>query len=149
MNMVPWRPWRELQQLRHSLDRLFWEPLAAGGQVMGHLDPRLPMEVLEQNGEVLVRAELPGVDPKDIEVRITDDGITVRGERKLAVNQNRDGIHHTERYYGSFARTLAFPAPVDSAQARAAFHNGVLEVRAPRRQAIDGRDGRRLDIDTH
>lgn len=147
MDLVPWNPMREFDRLRATMDRLLSDSLLNLG--MGNLQMRFPIEVIDRGAEVVVRAELAGIDPKDVEVRITDEGVTLRGERKLETDQDRAGIRHTERFYGSFARSVSFPAPVDSAQARATFRHGVLEVRAPKRQPSDGRDGRRLNIETH
>ncbi len=93
------------------------------------------------------KLELAGIDPKDVDVRITEEGITLRGERKLEADRN--DIHHTERFYGSFTRSVGFPVPVDTTRARATFRHGVLEVRAPKRNPADGPDGRRLNIEVH
>lgn len=148
MDLVPWHPFRELDRMRSAIDRAFGDPLANWGGLPEPWHMRFPVEVMEREDEVVVRVELAGIDPKDVDVRITDEGVTLRGERKRETEQDRDGVRHTERFYGTFARTVAFPTPVDSTQAKATFRNGLLEVTAPRRQASDGRDGRKLDIDT-
>lgn len=148
MDLVPWQPWREFERLRNTIDRVFLEPFAAPTLAAG-VNLRVPVEVLERADELVVRAEVPGIDPQDLDVRITDEGVTLRGERKQAADADRDGIRHSERFYGAFMRHVAFPAPVDAARARATFRNGVLEVRAPRRHPDEGRDGRRLPIEPH
>lgn len=135
--------------MRSAIDRIFAEPMVNWGSLPEPWHLRFPMEVMERGNHVVVRAELAGIDPQDVDLRITDEGITLRGERKQEADQDRDGIRHTERFYGTFARTIAFPTPVDSSRAKATFRHGLLEVTAPRRQPIDGRDGRKLDIEMH
>lgn len=147
MDLVPWNPLHEFDRMRNTLDRVFSDPLRELGHAPWNM--RMPVEVLERGDEVILRVELAGVDPKDVDVRVTDEGLTVRGERKIENNADREGIRHTERYYGSFVRSIAFPVPVDTAQAKATFSNGLLEVRAPKRNPNEGRDGRRLDIEMH
>lgn len=135
--------------MRSAIDRVFAEPLVNWGSLPEPWHLRFPVEVVERADHIAVRVELAGIDPSDVDVRITDEGITLRGERKRETQNDRDGVRHTERFYGSFARTIAFPTPVDSSQAKATFRHGLLEVTAPRRQPTDGRDGRRLDIEMH
>lgn len=147
--MLP-RPWRlPVESGRGRLDRFFDNPFAELSHFMERWQSGLPVEVFERDGEVVVRAELAGVDPKDVDVRITDDGLTIRGERRTEAELERDGTRYTERSYGSFARSIAFPAPVNADAAKATFRHGLLEVRAPRREPQDGRDGRRLPIDVN
>jgi len=135
--------------MRSTLDRYFNEPLANWGSLPEPWHLRFPVEVLERGTDVVVRAELAGIDPNDVDVRITDEGVVLRGERKRADEQDQAGVRHSERFYGTFARIVGFPVPVDSNRARAQFRHGVLEITAPRRQANEGRDGRKLNIETH
>lgn len=147
--MVP-RLWRlPGDSGRGRLDRFFDDPFAELGQYVERWQSGLPVEVFERDGEVIVRAELAGVDPNDVDVRITDDGLTIRGERRSEAEHERGGTRYTERSYGSFARSIAFPAPVNADAAKATFRHGLLEVRAPRREPHDTRDGRRLQIDVN
>lgn len=148
MDLVRWHPFGEVERWRNTVDRLLADPLL-GITNLANVNLRFPLEVLERDGEVVVRAELAGIDPQDVDVRISDDGITVRGERHNEADQDRDGVRHSERFYGSFARTVAFPVSVDAGQARASFKNGLLEIRAPKRRPNEGRDGRKLDIEVH
>ncbi len=149
VDMLPWEPLRELGRLHTMMDRLLAGTFATLGHQLGGLNAHFPVEVLEQNGEVVVRAELAGIEPKTLDVRVTDEDLTVRGERRVEVDRDQAGIHHSERFYGAFVRTVPFPAPVDAGQATASFRNGLLEVRAPRRTPDAGTDGRRLDIDAN
>lgn len=143
----PW--WGTGEDFRPYLDRFFESPFRELERHIHRWQVNAPVEVLEREGEVVIRAELAGVEPEDLDVRITDDAVTIRGERRTQVDEERDGSHYSERSYGSFARTVAFPAPVDSTAAQASFRHGLLEIRAPRRDPQDGRDGRRLNIQVH
>lgn len=148
MDLVPWQPFREMERMRNTFDRLFTDPVFSPALQLSPAVTAFPAEVLEQGNEVVVRCELAGMDPNDVDVRITDQGVVIRGERKVAVEQKERGTYRSERFYGSFSRSLPFPVPVDSDQATASFRHGLLEVRAPKRNPDTGRDGRRLSIET-
>jgi HSP20 family protein len=139
MGLIPWNGSRG-----SLLDRLFEEPWRMLGTVVDRDLP--PVEVLERGGEVLVRAELAGVDPQDIEVHVDEDTVTLRGQRRAEERQDHDGYFQTERRYGAFVRSVALPASVDPGRARARFRHGLLEVAAPRRHD-DGRHGRRVEVE--
>lgn len=149
MPLIPWNPSpeRNLERAWRDFDRLFTEELRPLGAVIGQGIPS--MEVLDAGTEIVVRAELPGIDPKDVEVRVTDESLTLRGERKAEVEDRNKRYYHTERHYGSFVRTIPFPESVQAGAAQASFQNGVLEVRAPKRSPEEGQGGHRLDITTH
>lgn len=104
------------------------------------------VEVAEEGDEVVVRVELPGVNPEDAGVWVTDDRVTVRAERRQETRVEHEGYFHTERQYGSFQRVIPLPTAVDSDKAEAKFVNGVLEIRAPKRDPKDEGFGRRLPI---
>ncbi|HEY8346554.1 MAG TPA: Hsp20/alpha crystallin family protein [Symbiobacteriaceae bacterium] len=145
MDLIPWQPMRELERLRHQFDRLLAEPLLGIGS---HLPVPFPAEVVERDDEVVLRCEVAGIEPENLDVWITDEGVTIRGERKAEQEQHRRGAYRSERYYGTFSRSIAFPVPVESQQATATFRHGVLEIRAPKRTPESGRGGRRLPINT-
>lgn len=148
MQMGPWNSWPEtyvLQMLR-EFDQLFaasLRPFAAG---VGQQFPSV--EVLDSGTEVVVRAELAGVDPKELDLQVTDDSLTLRGQRRVEAEERGQGYFVSERQYGAFVRTIPFPYPVRSAGARATLQNGLLEVRAPKRPEAQEPGGRRLIIET-
>ena len=110
--------------------------------------PGLPaVEVFERGADVVVRAEIAGVEPQDLDVRLSEDVATIRGERRVERRgPGPDGYFRSERRYGTFVRTVALPAPVDPARARARFRHGLLEVVAPRREQEPAR-GHRLEVE--
>jgi len=89
------------------------------------------VEVLERQGELVVRAELPGVPPEAMKVEIHDNLLTLEGERKLEKKEEREGYCYSEWSYGTFYRSIPLPEGVDTAKAKAEFKNGVLEVTMP------------------
>jgi len=148
VDLIPWNPLREWERIRTPLDRFFADPAFGTAMTFGSAVNAFPVEVVEQGGDVVVRCELAGIDPEDVEVRVTDQGVTIRGQRRAEEVERQGGTFRSERFYGSFSRTVSFPVPVDSDQARATFRHGLLEIRAPKRNPDAGRDGRRLNIET-
>jgi HSP20 family protein len=87
------------------------------------------IEVLEHDGNLLVRADLPGLDRDDVRVSVDDHILTIEGERQDKREEKREGYFHSERAYGSFQRRIALPRGADASSCDASFENGVLEVR--------------------
>ncbi len=90
------------------------------------------VDVRETDNEVRVNAELPGMDPKDIDLRIERGVMTIRGEKKVESEHKDECCHRTERRYGSFSRSIALPCPVREDQITAEYKNGVLSVTLPK-----------------
>jgi HSP20 family protein len=89
------------------------------------------VEVNERDGKYVVHAELPGVKPDDVKLEITDDAVVLQGERQCEREENKGGVHVTERRYGNFYRAIPLPEGAKIDEARAKFENGVLEVEVP------------------
>jgi HSP20 family protein len=103
------------------------------------------VDVRERDGKLVIRADLPGLSKEDIKVDVTEDMITIRGERKQEKTEEREGHSYTECSYGSFYRAVPLPEGVDASQAKAEFRNGVLEVAMPAPSHPQPR-ARRLEI---
>ena len=97
-----------------------------GGTLMPHID------VSETEKELKIRAELPGVTEKDVEVTLNDDVLTIRGEKKIERTSEQENYHFVERSYGTFQRSLRVPYPVEPDQVQARFEHGVLTVTLPK-----------------
>lgn len=128
--------------LHREMNRLFDDVLRSGVAPSGGqsgqgvlLAPH--MDVSETDKDVRIQAELPGVSEKDIEVSLNDDLLTIRAEKQQAKQQDRQGVHVSERAYGTFQRSLRLPFPVDQEQVQASFENGVLHVTLPKAQPQD------------
>ena len=86
------------------------------------------IELLEKDGKLLVRAELPGIKKEDVKIEILDNVLRIKGERKYEHEENNDKVHRSEFSYGTFMRNVMLPEAVDAATAVAKFHEGLLEV---------------------
>lgn len=140
MSIVKWSPLKELEDMRRDMDRLFEEFFAPsprrrrwlGKPEAGLIIPAV--EMFDRENEVVVKAELPGVNKKDIDLSITKDSITLKGEVRREEEIKEENYYASERSYGSFTRTLALPVEVDSEKAKASFKNGVLELVIPKKE---------------
>jgi HSP20 family protein len=103
------------------------------------------VEVYQQNNDLVVRADLPGMKKDDVSIDVTDNDITISGERRQEQETERGGVYRSERSYGSFCRTIRLPEGAITDQAKATFKDGVLEVRMPAPPEQVTR-GRRLEI---
>lgn len=103
------------------------------------------IEVFEKKGNLVVRADVPGMTKDDVTVTIADETLTIEGERKLDETDKGEGYYRSERAYGQFHRCLGLPDGVDAEKATASFKDGVLEVTMPA-PAPTEKQGRRLDI---
>jgi HSP20 family protein len=133
LNLVP-RHTRELDRFRGEMDRLFrrffdlWPSEVGPGE--GEWMPLV--DVSETGKEVLVNAEIPGMEPKDIDISLSGNLLTLKGERKHEEEKKGESFHRIERSYGAFTRTVELPADVDSTKVDATYKDGVLKIRMPR-----------------
>jgi HSP20 family protein len=117
-----------------------------GPQLEGVSEWAPAIDVTTQNGNLVIRAELPGVKPEDVDIRLHDNVLTISGERKAEAEEERGGYYIRERRYGSFSRSLTLPQGTDESKINARFENRVLEVtvegaaavREPKRIQIEG-----------
>jgi HSP20 family protein len=101
------------------------------------------IEIFERGSQFIVRADLPGLTKDDMKVEITDEALTIQGERKQEHEEDREGWHRSECSYGSFYRSIPLPEGIKAEEAKANFRDGVLEISIPAPQ----REGRRRQID--
>ncbi len=140
MSIVKWSPLKELEDMRKDMDRLFEEffsPITRRRR--GWLKPEMGIivpniEMYDRKDEIVVKAELPGVAKEDIDLTITKDSLTLKGEVKREEEIKEEDYYACERSYGSFTRTIALPAEVDSEKAKASFKSGVLEIVLPKKE---------------
>jgi len=102
------------------------------------------VEVLNRDGQLVIRADLPGINKDNVKVELRDDSVILRGERREEHKEEREGFFRTERSYGSFYREIPLPEGVDTSKATATFRDGVLEITMPSSQGETG--GRQLEI---
>jgi HSP20 family protein len=135
MAIVRWEPVRDLLTLQDRMNRMF-ESSFRGGEddwaLGGSWAPAV--DIYEKDGNIVLKAELPGVDAKDVDVRVENNLLTLRGERKFDNEVTRDNYHRVERSYGSFSRSFTLPNVVDTANIKAEFRDGVLHMTLPKRE---------------
>jgi HSP20 family protein len=135
MAIVRWEPFRDLLSLQERMNRMFDESYRGRGTedwMGGAWAPAV--DIYEQNGNIVLQAELPGLDPKDVDVRVENNVLTLRGQRKLEDSVNKDNYHRVERSYGSFTRSFTLPSQVDTANIQANYKDGVLRLTLPTRE---------------
>ncbi len=136
MNIVRWDPFEDMVTLRRSMDRLLDEALSRRPTRNGTLAWEPAVQMFETDHEVVVRAELPNIDPKQVDITVTSDAITLRGQTKHEEERERRNYYLRERRYGSFTRTLPLLTEVKSADAQASYKDGVLEVKIPKSERV-------------
>ncbi len=130
-DLVPWSRPGDVIGLRNEMNSLFdrffdWKPFGSGSDVSVW---RPALDVSETPKEILIRAELPGMDPKEINISLRDNVLTVQGERKQEKEEKDENYHRVERSYGSFARSFRLPAEVESEKVDAAYKDGILTIK--------------------
>ena len=132
-------PWRGMETLRQEMERVFdrfFEPRWDELEAVGAWAPKLDFS--ETKDAFVVKAEVPGVEQKDISVSIQDQMLTVKGEKHKEKEEKDEKYHRVERSWGAFARTIALPAGVDTEKVNATFKDGVLSVKLPKTPAAKG-----------
>ena len=138
MPIVRWEPFRDLLSLQERMNRLFEESARGLGRgqeedwSMGAWAPAV--DIYEQGTDVVLKAELPGVEPKDVDIRIKNNVLTLRGERKVDNEVKKESYHRVERSYGTFSRAFTLPSTVDTANVKAEYKDGVLRITLPKRE---------------
>jgi HSP20 family protein len=135
MNMMRWDPFDEGRTLRRSIDRLFDDVLTTHPGLAA-LEWAPAVEMFETEQAVVVRAEMPNIDPKQVGITVTDETITLKRSIRHEEEHKSRNYYQSEIRYGEFARTLSLAAEVKSAEARAMYKNGVLEVTLPKSERV-------------
>jgi len=145
--MPTFSPFTLIRRVAEDMDRMFEE---VGLPTLGRLNPSAEMEgftpridIFEQDGKLMVRADLPGVDLDDVTVEISDDALVIEGERTYEHEEDKEGVYQVERAYGHFRREIPLPEGVKPDTATATFKNGVLEIAVERPQT---EQRRRIDV---
>lgn len=144
-DLIPWRgkrteddrgqvPAHPIERMRYDMDRVFdrffgnwWDMYRT--PALGGFDWSPALDVSETDAEVILRAEIPGVDAKDLDISITGDVLTLSGQKEEKKEKQEEGFVHSECRFGSFRRTMPLPASVDTENIQAEYSNGVLTVR--------------------
>ena len=136
MPIVRWEPFRDLVTTQDRLNRLFNETM---GRFVGNEGMRSgawapPVDIYKTEQNIVLTAELPGVDPKDVEANVREGTLYLKGERKYEKEVKEENYHRVERAYGGFARSFELPASVDADRVQAEFKDGILKLTMPKKE---------------
>ncbi|MGH8414900.1 MAG: Hsp20/alpha crystallin family protein [Gammaproteobacteria bacterium] len=133
MNVIRYEPWGLMNQLHNEMNRLFDRGASADGEADLAATNWVPaVDIKEEPNRFLIHADIPGVDPKDIEITMEDGILTLKGERKSETREEGDGYRRVERVSGQFFRRFTLPDTADSEGVSAHGNNGVLEISIPK-----------------
>ncbi len=128
--MTRWEPLRDLARLQDEMSRLFDDRGIRGSESVGWTPA---CDIYEDEESVMLRFELAGVEPKDVDVRFENGVLTVKGERKLERDDKRENYHRVERSYGTFTRSFSLPGTLDPERIKAEAKTGVLQITLPKK----------------
>lgn len=127
--LTRWEPFREFATLQDRMNRLFRDSFEGGRDESLTTSSFAPaVDVYEDDQKVTLKIEVPGIDEKDIDVRVENNTLTVHGERKIEKDEKQENYRRVERQYGSFTRTFTLPSTVDSEHVTANYEKGVLNI---------------------
>jgi len=122
-----WEPFREMEQLRRDMDRL-WDQTYFPGRVRTRAGVFPPVNISQDNDHIYVRAELAGLQPQDLEITFQDNSLVLKGERKIPTEAKVLGYHRREREAGTFRRLIRLPERIDPGKVEAVFKDGILTI---------------------
>jgi HSP20 family protein len=129
-----WEPFRGNSNFHEQLNRVFDDVLRRGSEESNLTTWAPAVDILETEHELVVKADVPDVDPKDLDIRVENNILTIRGERKFQKQVNENNYLRVERSYGSFARSFSLANTVNSEAIKADYQNGVLTLNIPKRE---------------
>jgi len=130
-NLTRWEPFKDLVSLRSDFDRMF-ESFFGSMPVVQESMWAPVVDIVENNGNIEVKAELPGMSKKDIKVTVKDNILSLSGERKQETETKEKTYHRIERFYGGFCRNIQLPENVEADQVKATYKDGVLNIVLPK-----------------
>jgi HSP20 family protein len=137
MTLTKWDPFKDLLSLQDRMNRLFDESVRnvkPGDEALSSAIWSPAVDIYETDDEVVVKAELPEVNQKDIDIQIENNTLTLRGERKLNKETKKENFHRIERAYGTFSRSFTLPGTIDQEKISADYKDGILKISMPKRE---------------
>lgn len=137
MSLTRWEPFRNLVSTQDRFNQLFNETFARAFGDQQEVSPRAwvpPVDIYETGEGLVLKAELPGINPEDVEIRVEDNTLYLKGERKFEKEVKEQNLHQVERSYGTFTRSFVLPSSVDSGKVAAEYQNGILTLTMPKRE---------------
>jgi len=140
MALIRWDPFRDMITLRDKMNRLFEDAFKGEERDLVSSTWAPSVDIYESENELVLNAEIPGIDEDNIEVKIEDNNLTLRGERKLEEETKEENYHRIERSYGSFYRSFSLPHYIDQENIKAEHDNGVLRIHMPKKHELKPRN---------
>jgi len=131
--LTRWEPFRELSTLQDRINRAFRESRTGEDDSLTTSSFSPAVDVYEDEHQVTLKIEVPGIDEKDIDVQVENNTLTVHGERKIESEEKEENYRRVERHYGSFTRTFTLPQTVDTEKVAATYDKGVLKIALPKK----------------
>jgi len=131
--LTRWEPFREFSTLQDRMNRLFRESYEGQDQSLTTSSFAPAVDVYEDEHNVALKIEVPGIDEKDIDIRVENNTLTVHGDRKIEKEEKEENYRRVERQYGSFTRTFTLPPTVDTDNVQATYDRGVLKITLPKK----------------
>jgi HSP20 family protein len=136
MSITRWDPFRDLEALRENVNRLFQESMVPRRESPMAQAWTPAVDVVEDDEKIIVKAELPGLKREDIDIELTGDTLTIKGERKFENEERKENYVRIERAYGEFRRVFTIGVPVKPGEVKASYKDGILEVCIPKAEEI-------------
>jgi len=134
MNLIRWQPFSDMVPLRQAMDRLFEDSFVRPSRFTGLFGEgaETPIDIYQTDEDVVVKASVPGIKPEEVDVTITGDTLTLKGETKTEEEVKKENYFRKERSYGAFSRSILLPSSLQTDKAEATFENGVLTLTIPK-----------------
>jgi HSP20 family protein len=138
MPVSRWDPFRDLSVLQERMNRLFEDAGRGyrGDEAAATTTWSPAVDIFETENEIMVRAELPGIERKDIVLNLDNNVLTLKGERKFEKETRQENYHRIERSYGAFSRAFSIPAIVEEEKIRAEYKDGILTIALPKKEQV-------------
>lgn len=136
MTMQRWEPFKEMMTLRNAMDRLFDESVIRPSVYLYGSDATIALDVYQTANDVVVKASLPGYKPEEVDISVTGDTVSIKGEHQEEKETQEENYWLKERHVGSFARAITIPTEIRSEKTEASFENGVLTLTLPKAEEV-------------
>ena len=133
-NLIRWEPMREMMTLREAMDRLFDDAFTRPVGMTGFTAPAI--DLYQTDADVVIKAALPGMKSDDVQISITGDVLTLKGEYRQENEDKKATYHIREQRYGTFERSILLPTEVQTEKAKAEFENGILTISLPKAEQV-------------
>ena len=137
MSIIRWEPFRDLVSTQDRINQLFNDTFARAFGNQHEVTPRgwvPPVDIYETGDSLVLKAELPGINPDDVEIRVEDSTLYLKGERKFEKEVKEENLHRVERSYGTFTRSFSLPSAIDAGKVKAEYQDGILTLTMPKRE---------------